>query len=1142
MEFMTAMHNPKPEFSPAAFWFWYGELDQEQLRRQIDMMAEQGVYNGFMHARAYLKTPYLEDEWWEAVSACVDEGKKVGFFSWLYDEYAWPSGTVGSTFNYGHQKPSRILSEGEQNMSKFLTVKKYASSDEFLKETFSKKPLAAFFKDGENWKLFKDDEKINTEIIAFFRHFSPRFVDYLNENTIRKFIDYTHEEYKKRFAEYFGNVIPGIFFDEIFMICKMPWTDRFPEEFQKRMGYDILPKLYALGIQGGDEERKIRNDYFTVVSELYEETFFKQISEWCKENKLDFTGHIEEFFVQHPGRQGQFFNNLRHLSIPGADCHDYRYRFPRKITYREPKFSVSVARAYGKKRMMSEAMGGAGWGCSLQQFKRGINTLGAMGINMVTLHGFYSECKSQGEQADWPCSFFFQNPYWRYFKLFADYINRICYINTQGTPVVEVGLYYPIEEMQMETVAAAPTDRAIALDNAWNSAMNSLIENQIDVDIIDKPRILDSKIENGCINVGVQSFKILVCPDVMEASEDLKKKLEEFVRCGGTILYYSCGDLCKDGALKTGDLPKAVEEYFQTDIKVLRGEKDNLYVNHRKIEGKDLYFIANGAPRNRSVELLLREKGGVQKLSPENGKLCDIHFEITDNGTKVSLSLLEDEACWLVVDKDCICAKTGEEFVAEELAVAGKWEFLPINSDVVREEQLNITSSETEIPLAMFSSKLHPFGRQIRIQNTKEEKGNCGRHLSLWKAKWITRRLDWTDSSMQKELYFRRKVNLSGNPSEAKICITAVNKWTMWINGMYVAESSVAREPEIVDIYEFLNSGENLIAIKVENETPMEHFNLLSVDSLPPEEMISLLAQAEITVRNEKIVICTDEKWDVNDHFYENWERLSYNYNLHYAHSTSSAFFGDEDKRWSQSWERGSLPLLPWGDLPLFGELVSYPQRVCYSVTLPAGTNKVFYPDVTGSDVSVSIDGMEQLWNNGECLLFPDGKTHQMQIHITVNSQKEGLHSNIKIQLSPFRSALCDWRLHGLSWYAGFARYRNVLNINKKTGCYILKLGKVAFQAEVWVNGNRAGERVWEPYEIDVTDFIKDGENEFVVIASNSAAVERQFMLVDEGMALGWNRYWNDDNIQREGENLLSGLLGPVELFRKEIMEGVKNL
>jgi len=38
-------------------------------------------------------------------------------------------------------------------------------------------------------------------------------------------------------------------------------------------------------------------------------------------------------------------------------------------------------------------------------------------------------------------------------------------------------------------------------------------------------------------------------------------------------------------------------------------------------------------------------------------------------------------------------------------------------------------------------------------------------------------------------------------------------------------------------------------------------------------------------------------------------------------------------------------------------------------------------------------------------------------------------------------------------------------------------------------------------------------------------------MLVDEGMALGWNRYWNEDNMDRDSRNYVSGLLGPVRLL-----------
>ena len=91
MDLIRDFKDPGREYSVLAFWFLNGELKKERLAWQIGQMVEKGVYGGFMHPRAYLKTPYLEDEWWDAVGVCVEESRKQGFAPWLYDEYACPA-------------------------------------------------------------------------------------------------------------------------------------------------------------------------------------------------------------------------------------------------------------------------------------------------------------------------------------------------------------------------------------------------------------------------------------------------------------------------------------------------------------------------------------------------------------------------------------------------------------------------------------------------------------------------------------------------------------------------------------------------------------------------------------------------------------------------------------------------------------------------------------------------------------------------------------------------------------------------------------------------------------------------------------------------------------------------------------------
>lgn len=64
-------------------------------RRAIESMHAAGMGGGFMHSRNGLKTAYLSDEWFQCVSACIENARELGMKAYLYDEDRWPSGTVG---------------------------------------------------------------------------------------------------------------------------------------------------------------------------------------------------------------------------------------------------------------------------------------------------------------------------------------------------------------------------------------------------------------------------------------------------------------------------------------------------------------------------------------------------------------------------------------------------------------------------------------------------------------------------------------------------------------------------------------------------------------------------------------------------------------------------------------------------------------------------------------------------------------------------------------------------------------------------------------------------------------------------------------------------------------------------------------
>ncbi len=78
--------SPGSAWRSKPFWSWNGDLQPEELRRQIRVMRRMGMGGFFMHARVGLATPYLSKRWFECVNACVDEAKELKMEAWLYDE------------------------------------------------------------------------------------------------------------------------------------------------------------------------------------------------------------------------------------------------------------------------------------------------------------------------------------------------------------------------------------------------------------------------------------------------------------------------------------------------------------------------------------------------------------------------------------------------------------------------------------------------------------------------------------------------------------------------------------------------------------------------------------------------------------------------------------------------------------------------------------------------------------------------------------------------------------------------------------------------------------------------------------------------------------------------------------------------
>ena len=89
-----------------AFWFLNHRLDKEELRWQLEELKDKGFSGVFPHPRDGLLTPYMSDEWFDAVRFIGEECRRLELEFWLYDEDPYPSGVAGGKVIYDHEEYS----------------------------------------------------------------------------------------------------------------------------------------------------------------------------------------------------------------------------------------------------------------------------------------------------------------------------------------------------------------------------------------------------------------------------------------------------------------------------------------------------------------------------------------------------------------------------------------------------------------------------------------------------------------------------------------------------------------------------------------------------------------------------------------------------------------------------------------------------------------------------------------------------------------------------------------------------------------------------------------------------------------------------------------------------------------------------
>ncbi|MGN8644867.1 glycosyl hydrolase [Gracilibacillus sp. HCP3S3_G5_1] len=762
--------HPKPAYGIHPFWFWNGELTNEEISNQLKEMADKHVTGVYICARQGMEIPYLSDRWFEKVEFAIETAASYGMDVWLYDEYPYPSGMAGGEVTLEHKDAKQTMLvhhvekvNGEKRVSiplpwgKILYAKAVPvkhNSEQLLWEKaidlklkignlqvehiYQKTGLTAynqrrFFTYGPKkvleWDLPQGDWEIHCfieEELEDFKYYGT-FVDPLHKEAIQTFIQVTHERYLSKVGKHFGQTVKGMFTDETHLLGRFPWSPQLVPYIKDTYGYDIREYLYLL-ITNGEHAAKVRYHYFQSIHVLLRDVYHKQIHDWCEKAGIDYVAEVPSARMS-----GQVYSH-----VPGGDsAHEKlgrpldwilkKYFFSMRAN---PKMISALSNQLNRDRTLIECFHSVGWSMTLQDAKWMVDRLAVLGINFFNFHAFFYTLNSLVKH-DAPPSQFIQNPYWKYFKKLGDYVSRISYLMAQGEVVRPIAVLDPTTSFwtkmanpfsSFSYVGECEEEKALLerLKKDWADICLELTKAHKDYDHLDPEILMEAKIEDGKINIGKATYKVLILPPMTNLEKRAWDKIKLFLDQGGSVVA--------NGLLPSEDIEEDTSHYQEmkqlfngencsesnaffipfsshaTDnIKMLFNLLDHILdeevfinvkdpsqsflVQHRKLDNSELLFITNQEGDRHEVSLGLykaRENHAYFLIDLEKGERTHISSVFRDGFRQIDLQFEPYQSYMVQVEETSDQVISKSEGKSIEIASKQQWQLETQDENMVR--------------------------------------------------------------------------------------------------------------------------------------------------------------------------------------------------------------------------------------------------------------------------------------------------------------------------------------------------------------------------------------------------------------------------------------------------------------------------
>ena len=646
------------DYQSVPFWSWNDWLEPEHLRQQIRDMDQVGMGGFFMHARGGLETPYMEDEWFDAVEASVDEARKLGMNAWCYDENGWPSGFAGGE-----------LLKDPKNWIHYL---KYE-----IKSEFDEKALGVYVLNGDKLQRVTASETDVDQYHCVYDCTNSSVTDILNPEVTDAFIKATHERYYERFGEEFGKAIVGFFTDEPqYFRWGTAYSPIILEEYPKVYGRDPLDMLGSLFVDcEGCEGFRFR--YWRLMNVLFTENFIARVYRWCEEHSCKVTGHaVEECSLagQMEGCAGVMpFYEYEH--IPGID---WLGRGIEAIEEMAPRQLFSVAQQLGKKHTITETFACCGWDVTPKELKRIADLQYVNGVNMMCHHLYPYSIRGQRKR-DYPAFYTGHNPWTSELDKFNKHYTNLGFLLAETWEEAPVLIIHPMHSAYLTYQRDHSWESVADLDEGFRSMVDGFGAAGIGHHYADE-RLMEKygSVNGTVITIGKCSYECVVIPEMRNLDSSTVRLLKQYVDHGGKLyLAGQVPDLMDGDPTDLSFLQSNIdfETIAHTYGRFARSDSSVRATLRHSDDGSFLYAVNLSMHQRERIGFKLPFKGAF-RFDPMTEECTGVEYSRTAEGIDVCVEL-EPGECVILFGDDA-AESVGNAPIGTERRMMSKQMALPL--------------------------------------------------------------------------------------------------------------------------------------------------------------------------------------------------------------------------------------------------------------------------------------------------------------------------------------------------------------------------------------------------------------------------------------------------------------------------------